>query len=299
MQVEKIDTFSGHRGAVYTLEKGEEKEIFFSGGADGMLVQWNLGKPDVGKGIAQMGGAIFDLKYVSQTKEMWISVHQKGIYVINLNSFSTVFFFPQTDHSTYAMELVGECIWVSNSIGEVLVFDIFDKKILTKIQVGHKSIRKIIQWNNKFIFFGSSDGHIRILNNQFQLIFDEKCHEKTCFSLAIDKNGKFLVSIGKDAQVKKWKIESGQLTLLEELVGHIYGIHDVTLNLNSSLFATASMDKTVKIWDLNEFKLVKVIDSMRHGGHKNAVNKLYWSDYQDFLVSASDDKNISVWNLNY
>jgi WD40 repeat protein len=58
------------------------------------------------------------------------------------------------------------------------------------------------------------------------------------------------------------------------------------------------MDKTLKIWDASEFKLLKVIDFARHGGHKNSVNKLYWSDYQDLLVSASDDKKISVWKLN-
>jgi WD40 repeat protein len=41
-----------------------------------------------------------------------------------------------------------------------------------------------------------------------------------------------------------------------------------------------------------------VIDYARYGGHKNSINRLIWTSYQDLLVSASDDKNISVWKID-
>jgi hypothetical protein len=57
LQIERIDTFSGHRGPVYALEKGVDS-LFYSAGSDGWVVQWNLAKPDVGKVIAQVEGSI-------------------------------------------------------------------------------------------------------------------------------------------------------------------------------------------------------------------------------------------------
>ncbi|MFM8834779.1 MAG: WD40 repeat domain-containing protein, partial [Cytophagales bacterium] len=51
----------------------------------------------------------------------------------------------------------------------------------------------------------------------------------------------------------------------------------------------------IKIWDANTLQLLKVIDKARHAGHGTSVNKLWWSSHQQQLVSASDDRSISVW----
>jgi WD40 repeat protein len=59
------------------------------------------------------------------------------------------------------------------------------------------------------------------------------------------------------------------------------------------------MDKTIKIWDAKNFKLLKVIDKSRHGGHLTAVNKIFWSNYKNRLISCSDDRSISIWELKF
>ena len=61
--------------------------------------------------------------------------------------------------------------------------------------------------------------------------------------------------------------------------------------------ATASRDKTMKIWDANNFKLLKVIDTVRNGGHINSVNTLRWSKYNNWLISGSDDRSIIIWEI--
>jgi WD40 repeat protein len=67
----------------------------------------------------------------------------------------------------------------------------------------------------------------------------------------------------------------------------------------AAYFATCSMDKTVKIWDAKTFRLLKVIDRARHAGHGTSVNKLFWPARVNSLVSCSDDRTISVWDLNF
>jgi WD40 repeat protein len=57
------------------------------------------------------------------------------------------------------------------------------------------------------------------------------------------------------------------------------------------------MDKSIKVWDAEEYKLLKVIDKSRHAGHGTSVNKLLWTPFNDQLISASDDRTLSVWQI--
>lgn len=298
MQVEKIDTFSGHRGAVYALDKGDSNEIVFSGASDGMLVQWNLSKPDVGKGIAQFSKGIFSIKYIKETNQLWVATHLDGIYVIDLPTLKIVNTFPMPQVSFFTFEQIGDKIIAGNSAGQVFIFEITSNQLLKSFGISPKSIRKIISFSSDFFLAASSDGNIRLIDFEGNIKNRIQAHQDTVFSLVHDVEKNTLFSVGKDAKIKKWSIIGDEIVLQSELVGHIFPIHDIAFDQSKKLFATSSMDKTVKIWDAAEFKLLKVIDFARHGGHKNAVNKLYWSDYQDFLISVSDDKKISVWKIN-
>jgi len=54
------------------------------------------------------------------------------------------------------------------------------------------------------------------------------------------------------------------------------------------------MDKSVKLWDAETFRLLKVVDRARYAGHGTSVNTVCWLDDQT-LISGSDDRTISVW----
>jgi WD40 repeat protein len=59
------------------------------------------------------------------------------------------------------------------------------------------------------------------------------------------------------------------------------------------------MDKSIKVWDLGELKLLKVIDKARHGGHGTSVNKLLWTSIHSQLLSAGDDRSIAAWDITF
>ena len=77
----------------------------------------------------------------------------------------------------------------------------------------------------------------------------------------------------------------------------MYAINHIVFSPDGSKYATASMDKSIKIWDAEKHKLLKVIDKSRHAGHGTSVNKLLWTQHEHWLVSASDDRSISVWDI--
>jgi WD40 repeat protein len=84
----------------------------------------------------------------------------------------------------------------------------------------------------------------------------------------------------------------------------MYAINHIAFREDGKYFATCSMDKSVKIWDTERFQLLKVIDKARHAGHGTSVNRLLWSSYQSDdidqpIISASDDRTLSVWNAQW
>ncbi|MGZ0017666.1 WD40 repeat domain-containing protein [Yeosuana sp. AK3] len=40
------------------------------------------------------------------------------------------------------------------------------------------------------------------------------------------------------------------------------------------------------------------IDKEKHDGHLYSVNKLIWSTYNNYLISAGDDRTIIIWEIN-
>lgn len=290
LQIERIDTFSGHRGPVYALENGVDS-LFYSAGSDGWVVQWNLAKPDLGKVIAQINGSVYALK-LDDSGILWIGHNNEGIQGIQVADQTQAFAIPMKGLSIFSIAFVGSNAWIGHNEGLITVVDIATKSIVKHIKASSKSVRCFCLLSDDLVAVGYSDGFIRVFDSEFQLVQTFHAHDSSVFSL--QSRGGELFSVGKDARIKHW---SADFKLLNEVIGHIYAIHDIQFSPDGKWFATASMDKTVKVWESDSLTLRKVLDASRHGGHKNSVNKLIWSSFDDLLVSASDDKNLSIWKI--
>ncbi|RXK52438.1 WD40 repeat domain-containing protein [Aquirufa rosea] len=299
MQIERIDTFSGHRGPIYALASGEQSNEFYSAGSDGWVVQWNLQKPDVGKVVAQINGSIYAMKR-DQHGVLWVAQNYDGIHGIQLSNQERIFSIGLGKISIYDLLFTNGQLWVAHQDGLITVIDEASRQIVKHIKSSDKSVRTLVLLPQNKIAAGYSDGFIRVFNQAFELEYAWKAHEGSVFSLHFWEPGQEILSVGKDARIKKWDLPSqstGQIAK-SEVIAHMYAIHDIDFHPNKDLFATASMDKTIKIWNAADLTLLKVIDAARYGGHKNSVNKLIWTPFEDQLVSASDDKNISVWKIH-
>ncbi len=290
LQIERIDTFSGHRGPVYALEKGVDS-LFYSAGSDGWVVQWNLAKPDLGKVIAQIEGSIYAMK-LDASGILWIGHNYEGIQGIQVADQTQVFAIPTKGLSIFSIAFVGPNAWIGHNEGLITVVDIATKSVVKHIKASKTSVRCFCVLSDNSVAVGYSDGFVRVFDTEYQLVKDFKAHDSSVFSL--QSRGGDLYSVGKDARIKRWDTD---FQLLNEVIGHIYAIHDIQFSPDGKWFATASMDKTVKVWESETLTLRKVLDASRHGGHKNSVNKLIWSSFDDLLVSASDDKNLSIWKI--
>lgn len=69
-------------------------------------------------------------------------------------------------------------------------------------------------------------------------------------------------------------------------------INIVSININDELIATGSQDKTVKIWNSTDLKLIGELK-----GHKRGIWDCQFSPYDRVLCSCSGDKSCKLWSL--
>jgi hypothetical protein len=300
VKVEKIDSFTGHRDCVYTLEKSDEVHRFFSAAGDGFVVKWNLQKPDVGEMIAKVGHSVYAMAYLPNKNHLWILENFEGIHVIDITTKQEIRTLKLVSTNYFDLQIYNNIAFIAGGDGVISIIETESFSFVKQIKASEMSVRCLaINPIEREFAAGFSDNSIKIFDLQtFELKKVIAAHQNSVFSLKYSPNFKYLLSGSRDARLKIWDVEAGYV-LEKEIVAHTFAINYIDFSPNSNYFATCSMDKSVKIWDSESFKLLKVIDRARHAGHGTSVNKLLWTKYDNQIVSASDDRTISVWKIDF
>jgi WD40 repeat protein len=298
MQAEKLDTFSGHRDCVYTLERASESNHFFSAGGDGLVVRWDLNKPDAGELFAQIPASIYALCFDEVRNQLWVGQNFDGIHLIDIGTQQEINSIKITNSSIFDIKIHENNAFVGLSDGTIVVMDTENFVVRKHIKASDKSVRNIAinSFSGEFAV-AYSDFSVKVFDLQdFSLKLVVNHHANSVFTVCYSPDYQYLITAGRDAHLKILDVNN-QYHLHQDIAAHLFAINDIKFSPNGKYFATCSMDKSIKIWDAKQFKLLKVIDKARHAGHGTSINKLWWSEYENLLVSASDDKRISVWKI--
>jgi WD40 repeat protein len=84
---------------------------------------------------------------------------------------------------------------------------------------------------------------------------------------------------------------------IQKLPADYWAIYDIAFSPNGMYFATASRDKTVKIWDAENYVVLKRFEGQKYKAHSHSVNKLLWLN-QKQLLSTGDDGSIRLWGID-
>merc|ERR1712038_1242267 len=100
-----------------------------------------------------------------------------------------------------------------------------------------------------------------------------------------------LVSGSDDFTLFLWTPETEKKSIAR-LTGHQQLINQVLFSPDTRLLASASFDKSVKLWD---GRTGKYITSLR--GHVQRVYQVAWSADSRLLCSGSADSTLKVWDM--
>ncbi len=298
IQVNKLHTLTGHNDCIYALTEGSDPRFFYTGAGDGMVVEWDLDAPKDGKLIAKLPHSVYALAVDRERNLLIIGHNFEGIHVIDLNENKEIWNLKLTDQAIFDIKVFAGEIFVGTGDGVLVVVDIAERSVKKHIKLSSKSIRVMaIAPEKRQLALGLSDHSIKILNlsDNFQPIANLSGHTNSVFALNYSPDEKNLVSAGRDAHMKFW--ESQNYTLLENIVAHMYAINFLSFKEDGKYLVTCSMDKSIKVWDAENYKLMKVIDKARNAGHGTSINKVLWSTYSGQVISISDDRTISIWQI--
>ncbi|MBC1197342.1 WD40 repeat domain-containing protein [Microcystis aeruginosa BLCCF158] len=135
--------------------------------------------------------------------------------------------------------------------------------------------------------------------------FKQVSHCDEVLAVSFSPDGQMIATASKDQTVKLWNRDGKLLTTLIDnfltekdcgsfkQVSHCDQVWDVSFSPNGEMIATASRDKTVKLWQRDDGKLIRTLR-----GHTDGVLSVSFNPKDQMLASAGYDKNILLWNTN-
>jgi U3 small nucleolar RNA-associated protein 12 len=118
-------------------------------------------------------------------------------------------------------------------------------------------------------------------------------HKLPVLNMDISFDSKLIVTCSADKNIRLWGLDFGDCH--KAFFAHQDSILQVTFvphnqDGNGHYFFSSSKDKTIKYWDGDKFEQIQRLD-----GHHGEIWALAISRTGSFLVSASHDKSIRVW----
>ena len=179
------------------------------------------------------------------------------------------------------------------------------KKYVCKMKLhGHEDeVNCVFETSDKLIISCSKDGNVLIwLLDQPDSPKTLKAHKNGVgCGLELKKNN--LITGGGDGLIKSWNLEK-DASLEEEYIlkCHKNAIFSIC-KISDDKIASASCDKSIKIWDLNNKECKVIFEG--HSGYiwglilieMNEKDENYKDEKKNLLVSCSSDKTIKFWDL--
>lgn len=187
--------------------------------------------------------------------------------------------------------------WVLASMydGHVYIYNYETGSVVKSFEVTDQPVRcGVFVPRKQWIIVGADDMYIRCYNyNTMEKVKIFEAHIDYIRSITVHPTLPVFVSCSDDMLVKAWDWEKNwECTMLFE--GHSHYVMQVKFNpKDSNTFASASLDHTVKVWNLSS-----PVPNFTLEGHEKGVNCVDYYNGGDkpYLVTGGDDKCVRIWD---
>ena len=287
IQVNLLRILKGHKQAVYSICSVRNGVIYTAGG-DGFIVKWNPLDSDNGIVVATVPEPIYTMECNKKSDVLYVGSQSGYLYEIQNGNARKI---EAHSRGLYSILLADSGLITVGGDGKLIQWNEELNQKASK-QLSKKALRKIISIPGGFAV-GGSEGLVFLLSLEFNIWDQWDNHGSTVFALEFEQETKRIFYGGRDALIHQRDILQGNEA---EIKAHLLHIHDLKLAPDNSVLASASMDKTIKIWDTKSFDLLKVLDANKFGIHTSSVNALVWIN-PSTLVAVSDDRNVGVFEI--
>jgi len=294
--VEKVAQFHGHKGPVYDLLPSYRPGHILSCASEGIVAEWNL-ESEEATAVAKSPGPIFSMCLIPERSLLILGLESGDILFSDLQTRKTlrriqlhkkaIFnFLPLPD---------GQTVLASGADGAFSLWNLDQMDHIHYQVVSPASIRSLLLHpSGSQILCGSSDNRIRVFDLGLNQQRSWLAHQSSVFRLAFSQDGATLLSTGRDAHLTSWDVNNNY-ERLHTVPAHLYTVNDIVLSSENRIAFTGSMDKSIKMWNITDLKLLNVCSFEKNQCHRNGINRLLW--WEDSLFSTGDDKLIMRWKF--
>lgn len=187
--------------------------------------------------------------------------------------------------------------WVLASLfdGKLLVWNIESQTLIKSFEVCDLPVRAAAFVPRKnWIMTGSDDMHLRCYNyNTLERVHQFEAHSDYIRSIAVHPTQPFILTSSDDMLIKLWDWEK-KWSCTQVFEGHTHYVMQIVINpKDNNTFASASLDRTVKVWQLGS-----PTPNFTLEGHEKGVNCVdyYSGGDKPYLISGADDRLIKIWD---
>lgn len=179
--------------------------------------------------------------------------------------------------------------------GYANIYDFNTQATVKSFEVSSSPVRSArFVTRKQWIVVGSDDYFIRVFNyNTMEKVRELEAHGDVIRCLVVHPILPYVLSCSDDHTIKLWNWDKNwESTKME---GHTHFVMQLCINpKDSNSFASASLDATIKIWNVSTPG--KALYSLV--GHEFGVNTVSYCATGDkpYLASGSDDYTVKVWD---
>ncbi|GAA5900352.1 hypothetical protein JCM5296_001406, partial [Sporobolomyces johnsonii] len=181
--------------------------------------------------------------------------------------------------------------------GNVIIYHVDTGAVIKTFEVTEVPVRcvRFIARKNWFVC-GSDDFHLRVFNyNTGEKVTALEAHPDYIRCLAVHPTQPLVLTGSDDMTIKLWDWEKGW-KCIQIFEGHTHYIMNLAFNpKDSNTFASACLDRTVKVWSLGSPTANFTLDA-----HEKGVNyvEYYHGGDKPYLVTTGDDRLIKIWDYH-
>ena len=187
--------------------------------------------------------------------------------------------------------------WVLAALysGNVMIWDYETGGCVKSFEVSELPVRcaKFVARKQWFLA-ASDDMRLRVFNyNTMEKIKEFEAHADYIRSLEVHPSLPYVLSSSDDMTIKLWDWDRG-FDCTQIFEGHSHYVMQVKFNpKDTNTFASASLDRSIKVWGLGSHAPHYTLD-----GHERGVNCVdyYPSGDKPYILSGADDQTVKIWD---